>query len=192
MTTINETSLCFFEHGKRLPEPFLSNRGEGFRIGIDRNNGLMIIGSLSNLSRQEVRGLKKARITLGLLSEGDAIIFTIDIEGIVSGDMPYDHSIPPLTIRGLPERTPKQGFLIPFIVADTVSGTIRSVRAFTISPAFSNVIESELLRLDGRVASHDWHYSADIGRAEYKYSATNSMTTSTVFRETVGKPFPKD
>ena len=189
MNTPNHSAIaCCL--GSRLPNELLPYLCTGFRLIIGRDEGITILGGLPNFTNQKVLLARTAPITLGLHAEGDALFLVADIEGLETGDMPYDHSVPPPSRRGLPDRSETEGFLITLIMADSTSGTVVALRAFTVTPAFSALIEKEFQRLDGRVGSRDWHHRADVSRAYRKLPTPRHMLAKASHREIAGKSFP--
>ena len=183
------TFLCV---GRKLPEPFRSKLGNSFSMNIGAAEGITIFGGLPALTEQEIRAARSAPVTLGFLREGDAAFGIAFVPGLITADMPYDHSLPPPHLRGLPERSPTEGLLVQIIVADTVSGIVRALRFVSITPKFSALIEHELARLDTRVGSPDWNHRADVVRAYRKYPTPDAMMAAASHRETAGISFPKN
>lgn len=184
--------ITVYTRGERAPDAVLDTLPQ-------TDGGILLLGKpgieirigLRGLSAAESQAARRERIRIGLLRTGDALVIAIDVHGLTTIDLPYDHRRVPPALRGLPDREPGQGYAPMILTVDTATGTVAAARMVSLTPDFADVLDRHVAALDARADAADWSYDADLARIYARYPQPVDILAAAEIVEIAGQPFPR-
>jgi hypothetical protein len=164
---------------------------EGFQFNIIGGSPIFI-AAFDSPTPSEARAMSYGKIRIGLHKAGTHTFFLLtQIEGLTDGwaDTPFALGLMArANYPGLRERG--SGWLFTFLLVDNPTGIVRSIRAATATPQFSDsfdtLIAEQRLSL-GRFTKKK--HQSEISAAYKRYTDSNAMAQDALIVEDVGLSF---
>ena len=151
------------------------------------NGRLELLIVWNALTPQEVEGIQRAPMQVGLVVVGPIIFFLYQFESITSWcDAPYTFHMVPVAERSLPPAPlgPESRALVNVILVEAQSGLVQGIRVVTLSPALTQ----RLFEAIGQQAAQPFeqgYYHATLS-AVYEDQSSADLARQAEWIETVG------
>lgn len=185
--------VTIISFGDRLPG-WTGPIQEGGEFNIDSGGPRLKIGFVAP-RREEIRAFREGRVEVGIVRAGThTAFFLYKIAGLSVGwcDASYALGLVDPDYRHIDPRKPNEGWLISSYFFDANTGIVRALRVYTISPAFSNILDT--IVEDQRAAlpgfTREKHYE-EIAEVQRKFPTPNDLAPYSLLTETAGISFPK-
>ena len=156
------------------------------------NDEFFIVSAFPDLREKEAAALQSKPMEIGMLPFGDALIFTLGVDGYGDFDMPYDHTLVPPDRRWPGDRLPENGASVTVLGVDSRTKILRALRYVTVTPEFCSVLDAEVAKINARVTAPDWDFFGAVGRAYQIWPTSQHIARSATYRETAGMKFRKE
>ena len=136
----------------------------------------------------------QGHLRIGLVPAGAHTFFLIMKPGDLHWtDAPYTlGSVPPDQRSAWEPRDADRGYFVHFELCDLTTRRICALRAFTVTPAFSTVLESQIVKLYRNLPTFSLEkHKAEVAEFYRRYPDPNRMTDAAVIIETAGMQFPQ-
>ena len=178
------------------PHPYLTGRRltEGVVLSIVRGD-FAICAIYDHPTPTEIAAYQHDDLRVALVPAGDHTFFMMMKPGAQNWtDMPFALGLLDPDQRDvLPPRDALNGYLIHFELVDLHSHVVHGLRLFTITPAFSFLLELQIAKLRRNLSRFSvGRHSDEIAAMYRRYPDANLMTKAAIIIETAGMTFPVD
>ena len=156
--------------------------------------GPLILQACENPTPQEVRGARTGRIRLALVEAGKHTMFVLICQKDMTkgwADMPFSWNLlqpgkHPLAYKQQEGHARLSRYLFKLVLCDQ-HAIVRAMRAVTVSPQFTQILDAALLRQQANLgefspAAHD----AELAAAYRRWPTSEAMLSAAAIVETAG------
>lgn len=164
--------------------------GEGAAVAFGDGKAPQFFVTLDGMTRNEEMGGRQDTLKIGLVPYGDhTAFFMLSAERLSKGwlDTPFSLGAVPEDKRIFPEVTSDQGFLSTLWLVEKRDNTVRGIRGFTMSPAFSSEVLKEVERQRANlVLFSPAAHQAEVEKAYRECPSPTDLMTKATTLETAG------
>jgi hypothetical protein len=160
----------------------------GGTLILSQNDQIFIVG-LPDITLQEMDASQNKPINIGLLKNGDAIFFLLNIGNLIEFDFSYNYNVGPEEGRGISPIPYDQGYAFSLILFDTKDQIIKALRFFTVTPQFSEELHFMIEKSKERYQQGSYNFDYWFTKSMRQYPNPSFMWKDCVIKEKAGKSF---